>query len=58
MVHPDEVPVTEGCVSLGVTRDQLVRLIQKRVVDGRFRDGRWWANTASLSTLAKSREAR
>lgn len=52
----EEFPVSEASLRLGLTREQVIRRIQTRVLEGRLDAGRWMVGRESLEQLARERE--
>lgn len=50
-----EIPVAEAAVRLGLTREQIIRLIQRRKLEGGLRGGRWFATAQSVEQLVRER---
>ena len=58
MAAPDLIPATEGSLQLGVSRETLIRRIQRGQLRGVLRDGRWFVVARDVAKLARERDIR
>jgi hypothetical protein len=57
MATPLFIPVTEGSLRLALSREQLIRRIQRGTVRGALRQGRWVVDARDVARLVAEREA-
>src|SRR5207249_7949800 len=53
MNESELIPITEAALRLGVSRERAVRLVQRGILEGEFRRGRWFAKATALDLLAR-----
>lgn len=51
--HESLIPTSEASVRLGVSRERAVRFIQRGVLSGEYREGKWFARLSSVEQLAE-----
>jgi len=53
----EQIPAPIAAQKAGVSREVLVRAVQRRELDGRCIDGRWVVSAASLAEFIQDRRA-
>jgi histone H3/H4 len=58
MTTPRFIPAAEGALQAGMSREQLIRRVQRREVRGALQDGRWFVDARDVARLAAERGRR